>query len=748
MRQRTWWIVVAVVAFAVCAFRADARGATDEFVLALESPVSNGVPGPGAGNIEAAGSIDVYHVTIARPTTVYAQSVSGSCSLVWDMKTPSATALFSNAVLCGGDPGTFVLSTPGTYTITVKAANGTATGTYSFTLWNVAPPQTFAIGLDETVSPNVPGPGAGTIDEPGAIDEYALAIRAPVDIYAQDLSGSCSLGWSLTAPSGAIVFNDPALCGGDPGPITLTEVGTYTVRVASAPGTGAIGNYSFALLELNPPQVFPITTKTLVTNGSPGPGAGNIEEAGAIDRYELSIGAPQSVYFDGISGSCSIQYSLTSPSGASLFANVAICGGDGGVLALTELGTYTITVKGIEGATGTYSLATWSLNPPESFEIELGDVVAPGAPGPGAGSIEEPGAIDVYAFDVLPPATIFADSLSGSCSLRWALTAPSGATVFSNMVMCADGGQHTLTEAGTYLVTVNGTTSTVGPYSFTLTPVDPPEVFPLALEETIASGAQGPGSGSLEGPGAIDDYHLELTAGQSIVPVAINGSCSLHWSLYAPSGMPVFQDKLLCGGPVGLFTLSESGTYVCRVFGVGDAVGTYSAILHALDQPETFAIDVGTTIAPNAPARGAGILPEPFALDRYTFDAAAGDYVCLEEFSGSCTLNWKLVGPGGTTLFTDSAMCGQSPGKFQLPATGSYVIEVGGDINDFGTYSFALEAGRVADLGPANGDCRVDAADLGILLGEWGTCDGCNADFNADGVVDAADLGILLGEWG
>jgi probable HAF family extracellular repeat protein len=50
-----------------------------------------------------------------------------------------------------------------------------------------------------------------------------------------------------------------------------------------------------------------------------------------------------------------------------------------------------------------------------------------------------------------------------------------------------------------------------------------------------------------------------------------------------------------------------------------------------------------------------------------------------------------------------------------------------------------------ADL---NGDGTVDGADLGLLLGNWGPCDGCPADLNGDGTVDGADLGILLGAWG
>lgn len=48
--------------------------------------------------------------------------------------------------------------------------------------------------------------------------------------------------------------------------------------------------------------------------------------------------------------------------------------------------------------------------------------------------------------------------------------------------------------------------------------------------------------------------------------------------------------------------------------------------------------------------------------------------------------------------------------------------------------------------GDLTGDGVIDGADLGLLLGAWGTADGA-ADLNDDGVVDGADLGLLLGAW-
>lgn len=46
-----------------------------------------------------------------------------------------------------------------------------------------------------------------------------------------------------------------------------------------------------------------------------------------------------------------------------------------------------------------------------------------------------------------------------------------------------------------------------------------------------------------------------------------------------------------------------------------------------------------------------------------------------------------------------------------------------------------------------NGDCVVDAADLGLMIAQFGTDDE-QGDINDDDIVDAADLGILIGEFG
>jgi parallel beta-helix repeat protein/predicted outer membrane repeat protein len=71
-----------------------------------------------------------------------------------------------------------------------------------------------------------------------------------------------------------------------------------------------------------------------------------------------------------------------------------------------------------------------------------------------------------------------------------------------------------------------------------------------------------------------------------------------------------------------------------------------------------------------------------------------------------------------------------------------------GPIVDFGAIEFgSTPLGPQAAVGDMNADGTVGAADLAMLLANWGPCGGCAADLDGDGAVGAADLAILLAHW-
>ncbi|MFO0826815.1 MAG: hypothetical protein U0572_01590 [Phycisphaerales bacterium] len=161
----------------------------------------------------------------------------------------------------------------------------------------------------------------------------------------------------------------------------------------------------------------------------------------------------------------------------------------------------------------------------------------------------------------------------------------------------------------------------------------------------------------------------------------------------------------------------------------------------------------------------------------HVFDVATGDWlaalappngIAYAQFGQSVAMadGWIAVGApdagagtaGAVYLFDDTtfellAMI-DVPRMTRFGAFG-WSVALGGDrlaagapFTDTGAaFLYAIQCDRPcpADL---TGDAIVDAADLALLLGAWGSCGKCLADLVNDGVVDAGDLAIVLGAWG
>lgn len=114
-------------------------------------------------------------------------------------------------------------------------------------------------------------------------------------------------------------------------------------------------------------------------------------------------------------------------------------------------------------------------------------------------------------------------------------------------------------------------------------------------------------------------------------------------------------------------------------------------------------------------------------------------------------LLWFKAGSGAWQVVTINSL---------LTPVASTVVEAT-DINRHGWIvgTVLCDSGgqRAVLVRPLPSECRsdlildgvVNAADLSILLGAWGTSPTCNAraDIDLDGEVDAADMAILLGDW-
>ena len=158
------------------------------------------------------------------------------------------------------------------------------------------------------------------------------------------------MSWSLVnAATGTTVKS--GFC--DDPQITYLSAGSYVLSVK--PQAERTGPYSFKLFEVPAPQAFDVTLPLGVSDGVPGPGAGNLETKASEDRYLVEVAAGQSLYLDW----------LTCPSGefvswslVNAATGATVKSGFCSDVQITNLsaGSYVLSVKPRDERTGTYSL--------------------------------------------------------------------------------------------------------------------------------------------------------------------------------------------------------------------------------------------------------------------------------------------------------------------------------------------------------------------------------------------------------
>jgi hypothetical protein len=162
-----------------------------------------------------------------------------------------------------------------------------------------------------------------------------------------------------------------------------------------------------------------------------------------------------------------------------------------------------------------------------------------------------------------------------------------------------------------------------------------------------------------------------------------------------------------------------------------------SSLMHSIKIAITVAANSGTTQIP-APVYNFGYSALQARLD---VDGATG---VSAPFSTVDAVETNIAATPGSVTFAFNAN-GLAPGVYSKTVTVLTSDEnLAGATNGSLTLTMqvTVSGGNAADL---NGDGRVDAADLAVLLNQWGTSG--SADIDHDGVVGGSDLGALLNAW-
>ena len=199
-----------------------------------------------------------------------------------------------------------------------------------------------------------------------------------------------------------------------------------------------------------------------------------------------------------------------------------------------------------------------------------------------------------------------------------------------------------------------------------------PEEFAIKMGETVSPNHPTRGAGIITHSGEKQVYSLSLT-GQRNVYFSV-GPCQ--------GAVPTFEirdlDDHVVGGRIGCgdfgpVDFPKGGAY--RIIASADgAAASYSFSLRpaASDQ---FSIQMGETVSPDHPARGAGIITQSGQKQSYTFSGRAGEaiYVALGPCAGAQP-SFDLRAPDDKYLGGVIGNCNADIGRLLLPATGTYRI--------------------------------------------------------------------------
>ncbi len=141
------------------------------------------------------------------------------------------------------------------------------------------------------------------------------------------------------------------------------------------------------------------------------------------------------------------------------------------------------------------------------------------------------------------------------------------------------------------------------------------------------------------------------------------------------------------------------------------------------NQSPSQSVSIGQTV--NLTATATGGAPLTFQWERNG-----------QPLSNGPTGHGSTIAGATTTALTITNFAATDVGTYTLTATNPCSSATSDDI--------VLSTSNPADI---NHDGHVDASDLAVLLGAWGTSSPAS-DLNGDGTVNAADLAILLGAWG
>jgi large repetitive protein len=380
-------------------------------------------------------------------------------------------------------------------------------------------------------------------------------------------------------------------------------------------------------------------------------GEGQIARPGELDRFRLEVQTGQRLLFDALNDNGGmIMARLESPSGRIPFEVLAST--DGWPVYATETGTYTLSLYGVNGATGDYRFRILDLAAVEEMDLHA----------PVTGRLNPGSQTQAYQFHGTAGQRMRFDSLAASAAAaEWSLLAPFDLILLSSDIG-SDLGEITLPATGTYWILVQGLTSNTQSldYQAQAMLITEPSGVPARFG-TIHIGA-------IE-HGETNTFHYTAPAGTTVFFDSLGGQSSwLIADLFGPDGALVSWTWARDDSRPVTLPLSGSYTLELRPYAASFPVESYAFRLLDLNS-SAVPLEIGVVAE--------GFLELATATDVYQFEGLPGQRFYLDFIETlPFAVQVELVAPSGQTIpgpWWGSAM---GEGLFTLTEPGRHLLFV------------------------------------------------------------------------
>ncbi|BAY84562.1 YD repeat protein [Calothrix parasitica NIES-267] len=381
-----------------------------------------------------------FNGTAGQQLAFDALSTSGSAIGNWRLHGPD------NAIITqAGITRDFAASLPadGTYTL-VLDGNSSSPFNLNFKVSEqIVEEVTINLGntiIGDTIS--------GTLTEVGEQDIYTFSANVGQRLLFDGLSSTTfKANIRLVSPTGVEVLRNTR-SDSDSRPFILTESGEYSLIVSA---NDQADGYSFRLLDLDAGATS-INLDTAVN--------GTILSGLGTKIYQFAGSAGQELFFNALSNTGSLSWTLLGPTNASLGSSFF---SQNFSATLPADATYTLLIDSNSDTNVDFSFEIVTPQK-ETQSFNYNEVVT--------GTISEPGETDIYQFTGVAGQQIWFDGIESTDSdIEVALVSPSGDRIFQRLDINQDSSTlFTLAESGEYSLVINNDTvlsrSVTGNYSF------------------------------------------------------------------------------------------------------------------------------------------------------------------------------------------------------------------------------------------------------------------------------------------